>query len=140
MSAKSLNQFTGIGRIGLIKPERHTPSGKSYSDFTLAMNQSWKTQDGTVKTRADWLTVRGWNGHSAVIQRYGRVGRLVAVQGQIRIESYTPKREENDASSEVGEKYFTYLLLDSLTFLDSAPGQDNAQIEGTPAAEEEIPF
>ena len=125
----SFNQATLAGFVGLVKDERFTPTGKNYSDFTLALNETWTQGEGDTaekRQRTDWVTVRAWNGLSTIVQKHVKKGRLVLVTGRIRSEKY-----ESDGA----DKYFTYILADRIVFMDKAP-----HAEEPPVPDEDIPF
>lgn len=112
----NLNSVQLIGRLGN-KPEiRFTPTGKKVCRFSLAVNEEWTVANGEPRKRTDWLQVEAWSGVAEAIVKYLDKGRLVFVEGKIRIDEV-----QNNGST----SWYTKIQARNVQFLDFAKEQSS---------------
>ena len=87
------------------------------------MNEAWKNGDGQPQERTTWVNVECWNGTGEAVARYLTKGRMVLVEGKLRIDQY-----EQDGQT----KYYTKVVASSVQFLDWPKDQQ--------PVDEDIPF
>lgn len=131
----NLNSVQLIGRLGN-KPEiRFTPTGKKVAKFSVAVNEEWTDSKGVERKRTDWIQVETWNNTAENVVKYLDKGRLVFIQGKLRIDEVTT----NGAKS-----WYTKVQAQSVQFLDFAKEQvseaGTAEEPQFATEEEEIPF
>lgn len=97
-----MNKFIGIGRISNDLELRQTNSGKSVVNFNLAVNRFGEG--------VDFIPVQLWGAQAENLVQYQSKGSQIAVEGSIRIDSYT--------DSEGNIKHSTYILAQNVRFLD----------------------
>ena len=104
------NQMFLLGRL-VDKPEvKELESGKKVTNLTLAVQRSYKNQDGEYET--DFVDCALWNHVAEAISEYCKKGDLVAVRG--RLETNTYERED-------GTKAKSYqVVADKISFLASS--------------------
>lgn len=86
-----------------------TPSGVSVTSFHIAVNRSYKGEDG--KTAADFFTVTAWRGLAEFITRWFRKASSVCVVGSLQTRSWTDKA--------TGQKrYAVEIVADEAFFVD----------------------
>ncbi len=56
----SVNKLILIGNLGGDPELKHTPSGQSVCQFSLATNETWKDKAGTKQERVEWTTIVAW--------------------------------------------------------------------------------
>lgn len=112
----SLNRVILVGRLTRDPELRHTASGLAIATFTLAVDRRYKNQQGEKQT--DFLRCKAWRQRAEFVSSYVTKGRLVAVEGSI---------ETSEVVGQDGQKrYFTDIVCDNITTLDSARSQDDA--------------
>lgn len=84
-----LNMAAIVGRLGKDPELRTTPSGKSATSFSLAVQRPRKNQNGEYES--DWLDVQAWGTTAEFICKYFQQGQLMAVSGRIQTRVYTDR-------------------------------------------------
>jgi single-strand DNA-binding protein len=90
----TLNQCSFIGRLGKDPEMSSTPSGKSVTKFSMAVDQG-KEQ------KAMWLNITCWDKLAETVNQYARKGMLVFVQGKLQVREYKGKSESKQVSVEI---------------------------------------
>lgn len=112
--ARGLNKAMLIGNLGGDPEIRHTPSGATVANFTLATTRSWN-KEGRKEEKTDWHRIVAWDKLAEICQQYLKKGSKVYIEGRIETRSW------DDATS--GQKrYMTEVIADQMIMLDSAPG------------------
>lgn len=128
----SLNRIQLIGRLGRDPETRFTPKGAKVCNFSLAVDDRWRSAEGEEHERTDWFNIEAWGRLGEFCQEYLTKGRLVFIEGRLRIEQY----EKN------GEKrYYTKVVASGMQMLDRKP-EEGGEVEEPiiPPDEEEYPF
>lgn len=99
-----MNNVTIIGRITKDLEVRTTNNQKSVCEFTLAVNRT--SSEGT-----DFINCIVWNKPAENLAKYQGKGSLIAVTGQLRVETY----KGNDDKT----RYKTYVLANNIEYLES---------------------
>lgn len=129
------NKTILIGRLTALPEMIKTPTDKSVSRVTVAVNRRYKSQSGD--READFIQVVFWGKMAELLASYGSKGSLISIDGEIR----TRKYEKNGST-----RYITEVLGHSFQLLESraqrAMRQNNVEqdladlvLEG-----EELPF
>lgn len=109
-----INMTILIGRLTKDVELKRTNNGKAVTNFTLAVNRQFKTDNGP---DADFIQCQAWNKTAEVLEKYTSKGSQIAVTGSIQTRNY----DGND-----GKKvYVTEVIVNNVQFLDSK--RDNAQ-------------
>jgi single-strand DNA-binding protein len=110
--AKSINQVILMGRLTRDPETRTTPSGKTITSFSIAVDRAG--QDDA----ADFFDVTAWEKLGELVSQYLSKGRRCLVQGRLRQDSWDDK--------ETGKKRSKVeVVATDVTFLDG-PSGDNA--------------
>lgn len=88
-----MNHFIGIGRLTRNPDVRQTQTGKSVTNFTIAINR--KT-DG-----ADFIPVVAWNRLADICGQYLQKGSQVCVSGAIQLRTYQADDGSNRSAFEI---------------------------------------
>lgn len=110
--ARSINQVILMGRLTRDPETRTTPSGKSVTSFSLAVDR--QTQDD----QADFFDVTAWEKTGELVQQYLSKGRRVLVQGRLRQDSWDDKDTGKKRSK-------VEVVAFDVTFLDGPSGNDS---------------
>lgn len=117
--ARGINQVILMGRLTRDPETRTTPSGKTVTSFSLAVDRQGADD------QADFFDVTAWEKTGELVQQYLSKGRRVLVQGRLRQDSWDDK--------ETGKKRSRVEVTASdVTFLDG-PSGDNGGSASAPA-------
>lgn len=125
----ALNRVQLIGRLGKDPETRFTPKGSKVCQFTVAVDNRWRGSDGEMKEATDWFNIEAWGRLGEICQEYLTKGRLVYLEGRLRIEQYEKEGEK---------RYFTKIVLQQMQMLERKA--DEEEPVPPPADDEEFPF
>ena len=124
-------QTTIVGNLGQNPEMRFTPSGVPVTNFTVAVNERWNTEDGP-QERTTWYRVTCWRRLAETTNQYLKKGRQVMVVGRVEASAWKDKDGEARATLE--------LTARDVKFLGTNGDGPADQTESDPAEEEAIPF
>ena len=104
-----INQVTLVGRLTRDPELRLTMEGTSVTSVTLAVNRSFRNQQGEVD--ADFVQCTLWKKVAENTVQYCRKGSLVGVTGRIHTRSY-----DNQEGKRI---YVTEVIAESVRFLET---------------------
>jgi single-strand DNA-binding protein len=115
--ARSLNQVTLMGNLTRDPELRQTPNGQTVTNFSLALNRSYKDQGGEWQEVTDYIDIVCWGPLAERVAQYLSKGRRCLVQGRLQSRSW---EQEGQKRSKVE------VLANDVTFLDSRGGGDDS--------------
>lgn len=125
----ALNRVQLIGRLGKEPESKYTSTGKLVTDFSVAISQRWKDNDGETRERTEWVHVETWERLAESCQEYLGKGSPVYVEGRLKTHRY----EDN------GEiKYFTKVVAQNVQFLSNYRTEEPAVVEQPDLEEEDL--
>jgi single-strand DNA-binding protein len=86
--AASLNKVMLIGNLTRDPEVKYTPKGNAVCDLGLAINDSYKAQDGTIKETTTFVDVEVWGRTAENCKQYLTKGRPVFIEGQLRLDQW----------------------------------------------------
>ena len=114
-----MNQFFGVGRL-VAQPEvKESENGKKYTNFTIAVQRSYKNADGVYET--DFLDVVSFGPMAETTAEYCQKGDMVGVKGRVETSSY-----ENEDGE---KKKSTQIVADRISFISSKAKDINNVID-----------
>ena len=126
--ARSLNHVILMGNLTRDPELRQTPSGQQVCSFSLALNRSYKDQNGEWQEATDYIDVVAWGPLGERVAQYMSKGRRALVQGRLQSRSW---EQDGQKRSKVE------VLANDVTFLDSRGGESGDAgsngTAGTPA-------
>jgi len=131
----SVNKMTIIGNLGSEPEMRFTPSGRPVTSFRVATNWRYTTQEGERREETEWFSVVCWGKLAEQCNQYLSKGRLVYVEGRLRLRSW----EGQDGQT----RYRNEIVADRVKFLDrqpAAPAEKIEEPEDTEFSPDDIPF
>lgn len=142
-----MNSVVLVGRLTKDPELRYiSGTGTAVANFTIAINRDYKKKDGTQET--DFIPVQIMGKAAEFCANYITKGRLVAIQGSIRVDRYETQTGENRTFTKVSSrsiKPLDYVKNDnSNSNVDTSPRFEPA--EGldpngfTAIDDEDIPF
>lgn len=81
--AKGFNKVVLMGNLVRDPETRTTPNGQSVTNFSLAVNRSWKGQDGSTQEAVSYIDCVCWGRQGEVIAQYMQKGRPILVEGRL---------------------------------------------------------
>ncbi|MFZ1361297.1 MAG: single-stranded DNA-binding protein [Candidatus Saccharimonadales bacterium] len=111
--ARGINQVILMGRLTRDPETRTTPSGKTVTSFSLAVDRAGQDD------QADFFDVTAWEKTGELVAQYLSKGRRCLVQGRLRQDSWDDK--------ETGKKRTRVeVVAFDVTFLDGPAGNDGS--------------
>ncbi len=115
-----MNNVVLVGRLTKDPELRYIPgTGTPVATFTLAIDRDYTKKDGTKDT--DFIPVEVMGKSAEFCANYITKGRLVAVQGSLRVDRYQTQTGEN--------RTFTKVSTRAVQALDSKGRSDNSYVE-----------
>lgn len=90
----SLNKVQIIGRLGRDPDVRQTSGGISVSNFSLAVDESYKDRDGNKQDKVEWFNLVVWDKSekkglvTSVVIPYLHKGDLIYAEGRLQSRQY----------------------------------------------------
>lgn len=81
--AKGFNKVILMGNLTRDPETRTTPNGQSVTNFSLAVNRTWKGQDGNTQESVSYIDCVAWARTGEVIAQYMQKGRPILVSGRL---------------------------------------------------------
>jgi len=113
----SLNKAMIIGNLGRDPEMRYTPGGQAVTQFTVAVNRSYKGQNGEWQEETEWFRVVVWGQQAERAAEYLRKGNKVYVEGRLQ----TRQWEDKDGQ----KRYTTELVANQVTNLERRPREED---------------
>ena len=110
----SLNSVNLVGRTGQDPDIRYFESGKVKATFSLAVDRGRKDD------QPDWFNVECWGKTAEVVAQYVRKGKLLSIQGSLKIESWVDKKTGATRSKPI-------IACDRLQMLGSKRDEEGGQ-------------
>jgi len=121
----SVNKVILLGRLGQNPEVRHTPSGASVANFSLATNESWMDKSGQKQERTEWHRIVVWGKLADLCGQYLTKGRQAYVEGRLQ----TRQWQDKDGQT----KYTTEIQAQTVQFLGAGTGAGAGQGAGGPS-------
>ena len=86
--AASLNKVLLMGNLTRDPEVKYTPKGNAVGDLSIAINDSYKAQDGTIKETVTYVDIEVWGRQAETCKQYLTKGRPVFVEGQLRLDQW----------------------------------------------------
>lgn len=104
-----------IGNVGREAEIRHTPSGQTVCNFSVAVNEKYTNSAGEKVERTTWFRIQTWGKSAEIHNQYVKKGMLIFVEGQLVADPSTggPKvydtKNGSSASFEINASRVKYL-------------------------------
>ena len=126
----SFNRVLLIGNLTKDPELRYTPSGTAVANLRLAVNSSYKAQDGSRKEETCFVTIVVWSKQAELCNQYLKKGRSIFVEGRLIYRQWEAEGKTRSTME---------VRADRVQFL-GGPGQPGAagagRSEGAEAVEE----
>ncbi len=122
-----MNKVILVGRLGQNPEQRATPTGTAVTNFSMATNETYKTQNGEYTDNTEWHRCVCFGKTAEYIGNFFTKGRLVYVDGRIRTRKWT---DSNNVT-----RYTTEILVDTAMLLDRGSQSDSGVYTPPPKKE-----
>lgn len=95
-----LNKTIIMGRLAQTPELKHTASGTTYVQFSLAVDRDFKNKQSGEKV-TDWIDFVAWSNTAEFICRYFSKGRMMVASGRLQTDSYTDKQGNKRKSTKI---------------------------------------
>ena len=91
----NLNKVLLMGNLTRDPEVRYTPKGTAVGDLAIAINDSYKAQDGTIKETVTYVDIEVWGRQAETCKQYLTKGRPVFIEGALKLDQWeTPQGEK----------------------------------------------
>lgn len=104
-----LNNVSLVGRLTKDVDLRYTPSNVAVATFTLAVNRTFKNENGD--READFINCVMWRQQAENLANWAKKGALIGITGRIQTRSYDNQQGQRVYVTEVVAE--TFQLLES---------------------------
>jgi len=113
--AKGFNKVILMGNLTRDPETRNTPSGQSVTNFSLAVNRTWRGADGQQQESVSYIDCVAWGKPGEIIAQYLGKGRAVLVSGRLDQRSWEDKETG-------GKRSKVEVIVEDFNFVDSGSG------------------
>jgi single-strand DNA-binding protein len=113
------NKVFLIGRLTKDPEKRYTPAGIPVTRFSIAINRGFSREK---QNEVDFIRITAWRKLAEICGDYLKKGRLVAIEGSLRISSFTGRDGQKRTSSEV--------VADNMQMLERKAAGDGSDFAG----------
>ena len=118
--AKGFNKVILMGNLTRDPETRTTPSGQTVTNFSLAVNRTWKGADGQQNEDVSYIDCVAWGKPGEIIAQYLQKGRAVLVSGRLDQRSWDDKDSGQKRSK-------IEVVVEDFNFVGDGAGSGNAQ-------------
>lgn len=115
------NKVLLLGNLTRDPEVRYTPKGTAVGELGMAINDSYKAQDGTIKEMVTYVHVEVWGRQAETCKQYLTKGRPVFVEGKLRLDTW-----EQDGQKKSRLK----VVADRVQFLGGGAGRTGGNYSG----------
>ena len=134
-----MNNVVLVGRLTKDPELRYIPgSGTAVATFTMAIDRDYKNKDGSVTT--DFIPVEIMGKPAEFVANYITKGRLVGVQGSIRVDRYETSDGENRIFTKVAGRNIKALESKSKSGQKGQELPQEAPAEFSAVDDDDVPF
>ena len=102
-----LNNISLVGRLTKDVELRYTPSNVAVATFTLAVNRTFKNENG--EREADFINCVMWRQQAENLASWAKKGALIGITGRIQTRSYDNQQGQRVYVTEVVAESFQTL-------------------------------
>lgn len=113
--AKGFNKVVLMGNLTRDPETRTTPSGQTVTNFSLAVNRTWRGADGQQQEAVSYIDCVAWGKPGEIIAQYLQKGRALLVSGRLDQRSWEDKESG-------GKRSKVEVIVEDFNFVDSGNG------------------
>tara|TARA_R110000744_G_scaffold221755_1_gene340734 strand:+ start:684 stop:1100 length:417 start_codon:yes stop_codon:yes gene_type:complete len=105
-----MNNISIIGRIGKEIEIKILPSGSAIANFSIAVNQDYKKQDGSKVEKTSWFEITAFGKTAENLNKFFSRGSMIGISGELEQQTWTAQDGTNKSK--------VIIKLQSFTFID----------------------
>ena len=109
-----MQRYIATGNLVRNLELRYTKDNKPVIETVLAVRRGYTDE-------TDFITIQVWNKQAENLSKYCGKGSRILIEGEIRVTSYKNREDKTI--------YKTYVLVNSIEFLDSKKNENNKESE-----------
>jgi single-strand DNA-binding protein len=117
--ASSYNHVTLLGNLTRDPETRFTPSGTAVCQITLAVNRTWKDQNGEKKEECSFIDAVAFGRTAEVLAQYQRKGFQLLIDGRLKQDTWEDKNGG-------GKRSKIQIVIENMTMLKFPEDGDKA--------------
>lgn len=138
----SLNRVMLMGNLTRDPEVRYTPKGTAVGDISIAINDTYKAQDGSTKETVTYVEVETWGRTAENCKQYLSKGRPIFVEGQLKLDQW---EQDGQKRSKLKVRADRVQFLGSGEQRESRPTErprsdDYSQLPHSLPSDDDIPF
>ena len=126
--SRGLNRVQIIGNLGRDPELRFTQDGTPVANFTVAVNESWRSRDGEQRERTEWFRVVAWRHLAEIANQYLRRGRQVFIEGSLQTNEWKDREGNDRTTTELVAR--NMIMLGGRDDADGSPRDDGGGNRG----------
>lgn len=107
--AKGFNKVVLMGNLTRDPEVRSLQNGQSVTNFGLAVNRTWRDQDGNTQENVSFIDCVAWGKAGEIIAQYVQKGRPLLVSGRLDQRSWEDKEGQKRSKVEVVVEDFNFV-------------------------------
>lgn len=107
--AKGFNKIILMGNLTRDVEMRTTPGGQTVAHFSLAVNRTWRDQNGQQQDKTSFINCVAWGKPGEIIAQYVSKGSSLLVSGRLDQRSYDDKDGNKRSAVEVVVEDFNFV-------------------------------
>lgn len=131
-----MNRVILTGRLATDPELRYTQTGRARTRFNIAVDHQYRDQDNNLQKETFFIPIVVWGAQAESCANFLRKGRLVAVDGRLRIDTFETQEGERKKVVEV--------IAQRVEFLggraEAAEEAIEERLPEEPELDEEVPF
>lgn len=117
--AKGFNKVTLMGNLTRDPESRTTTGGQNVTNFSLAVNRTWKGQDGQTQEQVSYINCVAWGKPGEILQQYLTKGSPVLISGRLEQRSWDDKESGQKRSA-------VEVIVEDFNFIGGGASSDGA--------------
>mgnify|MGYP003291705950 CR=1 FL=1 len=113
----SLNRVIIAGNLVRDPEMKVSGSNHRFTNLTVAINDSWRNQEGEYAKKVTYLNVITWGNLAENCAKYLSKGAPIMVEGRIEVDNYINKDGQ--------KQYSTKIVANTITFLENKTNKNN---------------
>ncbi len=107
--AKGFSKVILLGNLTRDVEMRTTSGGQNVANFSLAVNRSWRNQNGEQQEQTSFINCVAWGKAGEIIEQYAKKGDALLVSGRLDQRSYEDKDGNKRSAVEVNVEDFNFV-------------------------------
>lgn len=121
--AKGFNKVILMGNLTANPETRTTGSGQNVTNFSLAVNRTWRGADGNTQESVSFINCVAWGKTGDIIAQYMQKGRSLLVSGRLDQRSWEDKETG-------GKRSAVEVVVEDFNFVDGGSGRSDGDSDG----------